>query len=118
MEELRAATAARLLEFGQRGVPESIAEPWTRKRLQEEIDEREGEFFADMDREIGFDNDATHSERYDTTYIQRLKDALEDECPCDENGYLSKEGVWIKWSPTDEELEDFHWEDVGYNGFG
>lgn len=114
MKTLRRSAAARLLELGQRGVPESIAEPWTRKRLEEEIALREDDFYQNGE-EIGADEDASHTQRFDATYIKRLKDALEGERPCDATGYIAEDGTWIEWIPADEELEDFSWEKVGFS---
>lgn len=109
MEELRRATAERLLELGQR-VPESIAKPWSRERLKHELAEREGDWW-DSDTELDRD-DPTHEQRFNVTRLQRLKDALDGERPCDATGYFSEEGVWITWEPTDEELKNFTWDDI------
>lgn len=76
----------------------------------------EADFFVNG-TEIGCDEDATEEERFDATYIQRLKDALEGGFPCDAGGYINGSDRYIEFAPTDE-LENFRWSDVGFSLFG
>ncbi|EJT45774.1 hypothetical protein A1Q1_05923 [Trichosporon asahii var. asahii CBS 2479] len=109
MEKSRRTIAARLQALGE----VVLLEPRTAEWLREKIAELEDDFYSNVS-EIGCDEDATEEQRFDSTYIQRLKDALEGGFPCDKNGYINAEGRYIAFAPTDEELEDFRWSDVGF----
>lgn len=109
MEKSRRTIATRLQELGE----VVLFKPRTAQWLREEIDDRESDFFSN-DTEIGCDQDATEDERFDSTYIQRLKDALEGGYPCDKNGYINGEERYIAFEPADEELVNFRWRDVGF----
>lgn len=112
MQDSRRTIAMRLKDLGET----VLVNPRTVEWLEEEIDRREDDLCAN-DTEIGRDEDATEQERCASTYIQHLRDALEGGFPCDAEGYINEEGKSIEFEPTDEELEDFHWENVGYSGF-
>lgn len=110
MEESRRTIARRLQALGET----VIVEPRTVQWLREEIDRSEGDFFA-MDTEIGSDEDATEEERRITLYTQNLRDALDGNFSFDKDGYINEDGRYIEFEPTDEQMDNFHWSDVGYS---
>lgn len=110
MEESRRTIARRLQALGET----VIVEPRTVQWLREEIDRSEGDFFA-MDTEVGCDEDATEEERRITLYTQNLRDALDGNFAFDKDGYIDEDGRYIEFEPTDEQMDNFHWSDVGYS---
>ena len=105
MEMSQRTIAARPQELGE----VVLIEPRTAEWLREEIAEREDGFFSN-NTDIGCEEDATEEERFDWTYIQPLKDALEGEFSCDKNGYINREGGT---SPSCLQMRSWSWRDEG-----